>query len=123
MSKRTIIIDGNNFSDLETFYTEIDRVMTKDLGWDTGHNLDAFNDLLRGGFGVFDYGEPIILIWKNNSKSRVDLGVEATRKYYEYRNSEDDEPDEPVSKNEQTLYEIIAEIISRHEHIEFKNEG
>ena len=48
MSKQKIIINGDNFADLESFYVEIDRVLTKDLDWETGHNLDAFNDLLRG---------------------------------------------------------------------------
>ena len=38
-------IDGNNFSDLEGFYNEIDKILTKDLNWKTGHNLDAYNDL------------------------------------------------------------------------------
>jgi RNAse (barnase) inhibitor barstar len=78
-----IVIDGNNFDDLEGFYCEIDRVLTKDLNWKTGHNLDAFNDLLRGGFGVHEYGEPILLRWKNYDKSRVCLGYKATIEYYE----------------------------------------
>jgi RNAse (barnase) inhibitor barstar len=43
-----ILIDGNNFDDLEGFYCEIDRVLTKDLTWKTGHNLNAFNDILVG---------------------------------------------------------------------------
>ena len=55
MSKKKIIINGDNFADLESFYVEIDRVLTKDLDWETGHNLDAFNDLLRGGFGAYEY--------------------------------------------------------------------
>ena len=49
--------------------------MTKNLNFKTGHNLDAFNDILRGGFGVFDEG-PILLKWKNYEKSKEDLGSE-----------------------------------------------
>ena len=41
MPKRTIIINGNNFSNLEGFYTEIDNILTQGLDWKTGHNLDA----------------------------------------------------------------------------------
>ena len=63
MNIQTITINGDNFSDLESFYDEIDRVLTKDLDWETVHNLDAFNDLLRGGFGVYEYEEPIKLTW------------------------------------------------------------
>lgn len=81
--RREIVIDGNNFDDLEGFFCEIDRVLTMDLTWKTGHNLDAFNDLLRGGFGVHEYGEPILLKWKNYGKSKFSLGFEATINYYE----------------------------------------
>ena len=93
MNQQTIIINGNNFSDLETFYDEIDNVLTKDLDWQTGHNLDAFNDLLRGGFGVYEYGEPIKLIWANFSNSCENLGQE--------------------------LIDKLVEIIKDHDHIEF----
>ena len=71
---RTIILDGNAFSDMEGFYCEIDRLLTKDLTWKTGHNLNAFNDILRGGFGVHEYGEPLLIKWLNYKKSRKDLG-------------------------------------------------
>lgn len=71
---KTFILDGNNFSDMEGFYTEIDRLLTKDLEWKTGHNLNAFDDLLRGGFGVHEYNEPITIRWINYSKSKKDLG-------------------------------------------------
>jgi RNAse (barnase) inhibitor barstar len=81
--RREFTINGKDFDDLEGFYCEIDKILTKDLAWKTGHNLDALNDLLRGGFGVHEYGEPIKLIWKNFSKSRADFGYAATIKYFE----------------------------------------
>ncbi len=72
---KEFILDGNNFDSLEGFYNEIDKLLTKDLSWKTGHNYDAFNDLLRGGFGVFDEG-PILIKWLNYNKSKKDLGNE-----------------------------------------------
>ena len=39
-----------------------------------GRNLDAFNDVLRGGFEVFEYEENINMTWKNSEKSKKDLG-------------------------------------------------
>lgn len=72
---KEFILDGNNFYDMEGFYNEIDKLFTKDLKWKTGHNLDAFNDLLRGGFGVHD-DEPIVIKWFNYNKSKRDLGNE-----------------------------------------------
>ena len=128
-NKQTIIINGEKFSDLESFYDEIDRVLTKDLGWDTGHNLDAFNDLLRGGFGVYEYEEPIKLIWRNVSKSKTDLGIEATRKWYEQKIATNKVENQQFYKDKlkkltkskgQTLFDIIIEIILEHEHIEFE---
>jgi len=76
MEQKIAIIDGDNFTDLETFYDEVDRVLTKDINFKTGHNLDAFNDILSGDFGVFSYNETLKLIWTNFSKSRKNLGVE-----------------------------------------------
>jgi RNAse (barnase) inhibitor barstar len=83
MDKLKIVINGNNFSNLESFHCEIDKVLTKNLQWQTGHNLNAFNDLLWGGFGVYEYEEPIIIIWKNLKKSRVDLGKEVIERLIE----------------------------------------
>ena len=74
MNKQTITIKGDNFSDLESFFDEVDRVLTKDLDWQTGHNLNAFNDLLRGGFGVYEYEEPVKIVWTQFAESKVKLG-------------------------------------------------
>ncbi len=59
---KKIVINGNDFYDIDGFYAEIDRLLTKDLTWKTGHNLDAFNDLLCGGFGIHEDGEPTVII-------------------------------------------------------------
>ena len=73
---KTFIPDGNNFTDMEGFYNEIDKLLTKNLQWKTGHNLNAFNDLLRGGFGVHEYNEPITIRLINFDKSKEALGDE-----------------------------------------------
>lgn len=80
---KTFIINGNNFSDLEGFYCEIDSILTKDLNWKTGHNLNAFRDILYGGFGVHEPEEPITLQWHNYKKSKSDLGNELILKIIE----------------------------------------
>jgi membrane associated rhomboid family serine protease/RNAse (barnase) inhibitor barstar len=89
-----ITIDGANFNDLESFYREVDRQFIKGITWKTGHNLDSFNDLLRGGFGVYDYHEPIELVWKNFEKSKNDLGMETIN--------------------------TIVKVIDEHDHINFQ---
>ena len=80
---KIFILDGNNFNDINGFYEEIDKLLTKDLSWKTGHNLDAFNDLLRGGFNVFELGEPITIRWINYNKSKKDLGDDLILKLLE----------------------------------------
>ena len=67
---KTFILDGDKFTDMEGFYTEIDKLLTKNLPYKTGHNLSAFNDILRGGFCVHEYKEPIIIRWINFNKSK-----------------------------------------------------
>jgi hypothetical protein len=32
-----------------------------------GRNLSAFNDVLRGGFGLFEYDEPISSVWNHSA--------------------------------------------------------
>jgi RNAse (barnase) inhibitor barstar len=83
MEKQTIIINGENIFDLESFYVEIDKVLTKNLDWHTGHNLNAFNDLLRGGFGVYEYEEPVKIVWKSFSESKKRLGNDVAEKLLE----------------------------------------
>lgn len=73
---KEFILDGNKFDDLEGFYNEINKLLTKNIEFKAAHNLDAFNDLLRGGFGVHEYAEPIIIKWINYKKSKIDLGGE-----------------------------------------------
>lgn len=93
MGQISVIINGDNFFDLETFYTEVDRVLTKNINFKTGHNLDAFNDILCGDFGVFSYNETLKIVWTNFSKSKINLGNE--------------------------LINSLTDIIKGHHHIEF----
>src|SRR5690242_14123752 len=72
--KKVYEIDGVRFSTLEEFYDEVSRVLIPGASW--GHNLDAFNDILRGGFGTPDEG--FVLVWKNSDTSRQRLGYPET---------------------------------------------
>ena len=70
---RTIEINGNNFSNLTEFYDEVERKMTNGLNWKIGRNLDAFEDVLSGGFGVQEVEENYELKWLNSEKSKTEL--------------------------------------------------
>ena len=80
---RKITIDGSHFNTLEEFYDEIDKLLTKDISFRTGHNMDAFCDLLYGGFGVHEPGESLDFYWLHTVKSRRDFGYEATAAFWE----------------------------------------
>ena len=81
-ASREITIDGNCFNDWSGFYDEIERKFMceltrlhyKEKPYPVGRNLNAFNDFLRGGFGVHEYGEPIHIKWINFNKSVIDFG-------------------------------------------------
>ena len=131
MDRLTLVINGDNFSDLEGFYVEIDNVLTKDLTWKTGHNLDAFNDLLCGGFGVFEYEEPIILMWHDSAKSKTRLGFQQTIAHSKAMLERCHPSNKPsvaaylkaAEKQEgETLFEILVSIIKEHDHIELRFE-
>ena len=78
---KTYEIDGEHFSTLEAFYDEISRVVVPGASW--GRNLDAFNDILRGGFGTPDEG--FVLRWKNHDVSRQRLAYPETVRQLENR--------------------------------------
>jgi hypothetical protein len=56
-----LIVNGAKCETWQGFFNEIDSVFTKNLDFETGHNMNAVNDILRGGFGVHEYGEKIVV--------------------------------------------------------------
>ena len=127
MQKKTIIINGANFSSLDSFYDEVEKNFTQGLDWKIGRNLDAFNDVLRGGFGVYDSEDQIKLIWVNTIKSKLDLWFGETVKYLEKKlktchpaNRESVKVDLELARQQRgaTLFEIIVEMIKEHDNIE-----
>jgi hypothetical protein len=73
-----LVIDGANFSNLDGFAREFTRLL---CNYTWRGNLDAFNDLLRGGFGTPETGW--VLRWLNSESSRAALGYEETARRLE----------------------------------------
>ena len=73
-----LTIDGSRFDDFEGFTVEFTKLLP-DWTWN-GH-LDAFNDILRGGFGTPEDG--FILRWLDSARSRQLLGPEKFDKLVE----------------------------------------
>ena len=78
---KVYIIDGSQFGTLEEFFEQISRILIP--GGDWGRNLDAFNDILRGGFGTPDDGFEIH--WTHSGTSRARLGYAETVRQLELR--------------------------------------
>jgi hypothetical protein len=69
MDLPVLVIDGAHFSDFDGFAREFSRPLCN-CTW--RGNLDAFNDLLREGFGTPENGW--VLRWLNSESSRAALG-------------------------------------------------
>lgn len=78
---KEFVLEGTRITSLETFYDEVSRVLIPGAYW--GRNLDAFNDILRGGFGTPDEG--FRLVWKNSSISQQNLSFAETVRQLELR--------------------------------------
>lgn len=126
---KSITIEGKNITDIATFYQEINRVFMSNENWKIAPSLDAFNDLLYGGFGAIDSKEPTTLIWKNFEENRKTLGLKTTKKFYESKltapeiyniNFVKGKITALESSNGSTYFEIILEIISDHSNIKLK---
>jgi RNAse (barnase) inhibitor barstar len=112
-------IDGLDFGTLREFYEVIGRVLIPGADW--GHNLDALNDILRGGFGTPEDG--FVLRWKNSSLSRERLGYPETVQQLELRlrhchpsNRDFVERDLEQARNRHgpTVFDWLLEIIQIH---------
>lgn len=117
--KSRYTIDGNAFNSLDGFWDHVHDVLIP--GYDAGKGLDAFNDILRGGFGTPDDG--FIIVWTNAARSRHVLGYPETIAYLEKKlttchpsNRADVQDDLNRARNSQgpTLFDIITSIIADH---------
>jgi len=129
--QKEIILNGNSFSSLKEFYDEVERKFTQGLDWKIGRNLDAFNDVLRGGFGVHEYQEEIVIRWKFSEKSKSDLGKSQTTRYLKEklerchpsnRAHVQDELRAVNSGKGLFLFDTLVGIIQQHEHITLRLE-
>jgi len=71
MGLATYEIDGRDFDSLDAFFDLFTQKILRGAGW--GRNWDAFEDVLRGGFGTPEGG--FILVWKNHEISKRRMGL------------------------------------------------
>jgi RNAse (barnase) inhibitor barstar len=119
MNRPTLEIDGAQFNDLEGFWRHVSERLIPGSDW--GQNLDAFNDILRGGFGTPE-GD-FRLKWLNSDRSRQVLGMAETIRFLEQKlerchpsNIDSVKSDiEAARRSEgQTLFDMLVDILRAH---------
>lgn len=114
------VLDGSRFDDLPGFWDEVERVLIPGASW--GRNLDAFDDILRGGFGTPEGG--FTVRWEHAAKSRAALGHTTTLKWLEERlqHVHASSRAELARRLEharqgrgETLFEALVDILQSHE--------
>jgi RNAse (barnase) inhibitor barstar len=113
------VIDGEQFSTLEEFAACFSRHVLRDHHWNG--NLDAFNDILRGGFGTPEEG--FCLVWRNAERSKQLLGYGETTRQLELRLAKCHpanksaiaaELEAATLRKGQTVFDWLIEIIRQH---------
>lgn len=114
-----IEIDGAEFSTLDEFFQHFSDRALDGAPW--GKNLDAFNDVLRGGFGTPDSG--FKLLWRNHTVSRARLGYPETIRQLQKRLAKchpgnracvQADLDEALRGRGSTAFDWLIEIIRAH---------
>ncbi len=118
--QKEYIIDGNAFKTYNEFTKYFSKIVLKNHQWNG--NLNAFNDILYGGFGTPENGFKIR--WINANVSRLNLGRQETINWYEeaLKNSHQDYKKELRNKinllntkknktGESTLFDFIVNIL------------
>lgn len=118
-SKQELCIDGSEFATLEEFYDQIGLRIIPGAEW--GRNLDAFNDILRGGFGTPEEG--FVLCWRNHEISKRNLGYDETVRQLQQRlkrchasniASVENYLADALRHEGPTVFDWLIEIIQRH---------
>lgn len=118
-SKPVVEIDGARFTTLEEFAEHFSAAALDDYSW--RGNLDAFNDVLRGGFGTPEGG--FVLRWINSTLSRQRLGYAETVRQLERvlskchpanRSRVAAEIEAARSETGPTVFDWLVEIIETH---------
>ncbi|NGF56961.1 ribonuclease inhibitor [Parapedobacter sp. SGR-10] len=118
-----IYLQGRKITDIASFYKQLNQQLMEEEDWKLGESLDAFDDLLYGGFGKWKSCEQLEIVWNDVAISEQFLGMETTKAYYESKLFEGSPYNqefikgkikELIHENGKTYFEIILEIVDSH---------
>lgn len=122
----TLTLNGARIHDIPSFYAEVNAVFMAGEPWQLSASLDAFNDLLYGGFGALSGNEPATLVWLDAEHSRHALGLQTTRCYWQDKLAQPERFNAAHCQHQlnalengtgQTYFDILLEIIAGHGNI------
>lgn len=123
--KKNYTVDGSRFSTLAEAAVEFTQALGLTTPWNG--NLDAFNDILHGGFGTPEEG--FVLTWQHANISRQKLGYAETLLWLKKCLSHCHPSNVPDIQNRilaasrqegKTLFDILVSIIEDHKDIELR---
>jgi RNAse (barnase) inhibitor barstar len=74
--KKEFILNGTRINTIKRFYEEIENELLLDSNAIDNWSLDAFDDILQGGYGLYDLQEEIIIKWVNFRSSEKKMNPE-----------------------------------------------
>ena len=116
---REYVLDGRRITSLEAFYDEVSSTLIPGAWW--GENLDAFDDILRGGFGTPEDG--FVIRWQHSNVSKANLGYPETVRQLERRLERCHPANREIVRAElrraqrgegETVFDWLVEIIRDH---------
>jgi len=125
MHMLALTLDGTRIHDIASFYDEVNRVFMAAEDWQLGHSLDAFDDLLYGGYGALDGDAPVTLVWTAFERSREALGAGTTRAWLQGKRDSGRYDSARMQRELEALdagtgptyFDIVLEIIDAHPNI------
>ena len=127
LQSKQIIIEGTKITDKASLYEEFNQKLMPNEDWKMGESLDAFNDVLYGGFGEIVGNEAVQIIWKNFDENKNLFGYEFTLNFYQEKLKFPEKFNVAFFEKSindlkkgigKTYFEIILEIIADHPNIE-----
>lgn len=119
----TMYLEGSTITDIASFYKQLNEQLMRDEDWQLGESLDAFDDLLYGGYSKWKDYDQLEIVWKDIAVSERYLGMATTKAYYQKKLGDDrffnqDFVKEKLKQLEagtgQTYFDILMEIVESH---------